>query len=241
MHSYLHHIGDFDKDTRHLTRIERSVYSDLIDLYYITESCLPDDIDFLCRKVIARTNEESTAVEQVLKEFFHQTPNGWYHVRCEEEIEKYKSIQSQKAAAGRASAEKRAEKLRKALEDSTAVQHPFNGTPTNHEPITNNHIKTPLSSSDDRRHPDYQTIIDLYHRILPSLPMVKLLTDKRKSSIRSCCNLKASYYGLDFWEAYFEQAGRSDFIMGRKTDWKADFDFLVTKGKFVKVLEGSYD
>lgn len=244
MHSYLHHIGDFDKDTRHLTRIERSVYSDLIDLYYITESCLPDDIDFLCRKVIARTNEESTAVEQVLKEFFHQTPNGWYHVRCEEEIEKYKSIQSQKAAAGRASAEKRAEKLRKALEDSTGVQHPFNGTPTNQEPITNNQIKTPSSSGDDKQakqQPDYQAIIDLYHRILPSLPMVKLLTDKRKASIRSCCSLKPSYIGLDFWEAYFEQASKSDFIMGRKTDWRADFDFLVTKSKFVKVLEGSYD
>jgi len=99
----------------------------------------------------------------------------------------------------------------------------------------------PSSSGDDRRHPDYQAIIDLYHKTLPNLPMVKLLTDKRKSAIRSCCNLKASYYGLDFWQAYFEQAGRSDFIMGRKTDWKADFDFLVTKGKFVKVLEGSYD
>jgi len=29
--------------------------------------------------------------------------------------------------------------------------------------------------------------------------------------------------------------------MGRKTDWKADFDFLITVSKFIKVLEGSYE
>ena len=102
-----------------------------------------------------------------------------------------------------------------------------------------------LSSSGDDKHekhnPDYQGIIDLYHKTLPSLPSVKLITEKRKSAMRSCCNLKPSYYGLDFWEAYFEQAGKSDFIMGRKTSWKADFDFLVTVSKFVKVLEGSYE
>lgn len=90
MKHYPHHIGAFDKATRHLTRIERSVYRDLIDLYYDTECRLTLDKNALCRRILARSNEESTAVEQVLNEFFTQTPTGWYHDRCEEEIEAYR-------------------------------------------------------------------------------------------------------------------------------------------------------
>jgi uncharacterized protein YdaU (DUF1376 family) len=118
MKYYQHHIGDFDKATRHLTRLERSVYRDLIELYYDTEQPLTLDRAALCRKIIARSNEESTAVEQVLNEFFTETPTGWYHERCESEIEKYRVNKAahwtrllrpeQKAALN---AERRAKKL----------------------------------------------------------------------------------------------------------------------------------
>ena len=76
MNYYPHHIGDFDKATRHLSRIERSVYRDMIEIYYDTESQLTLDIKSLCRIVLAKTNEELTAVEQVLNEFFNKTKNG---------------------------------------------------------------------------------------------------------------------------------------------------------------------
>jgi len=48
MNYYPHHIGDFNSATRHLTRIERSVYRDLIELYYDTEAPLSRDVDKLC-------------------------------------------------------------------------------------------------------------------------------------------------------------------------------------------------
>lgn len=118
MKYYQHHIGDFDRATRHLTRLERSVYRDLIELYYDTEQPLTLDRAALCRKIIARSNDESTAVEQVLNEFFTETPTGWYHERCESEIEKYQVNKAthwtrllrpeQKAALN---AERRAKKL----------------------------------------------------------------------------------------------------------------------------------
>ena len=148
MKHYPHHIGDFDKATRHLTRIERSVYRDLIDLYYDTEQRLTLDKAALCRRIIARSNEESTAVEQVLNEFFTETPTGWYHDRCESEIEAYQANTSQKAMAGKASAEAKRMKRLQALNDkSTAVEHPLNpvetavnGASTNHQPSTNQPI-----------------------------------------------------------------------------------------------------
>lgn len=158
MYYYSHHIGDFNNATRHLTRIERSVYRDLLELYYETEQPLALDQAALCRKIIARSNEEVTAVEQVLNEFFTETSTGWFHNRCEEEIEAFKSTVSAKSAAGRASAEKRRqekeEKLAKLNKEttkaqqnkngcSTDVQHQLDGCTTdeqltsNHEPLTN--------------------------------------------------------------------------------------------------------
>ncbi len=131
MKHYPHHIGDFDKATRHLTRIERSVYRDLIDLYYDTEQRLTLDQAALCRRIIARSNEESTAVQQVLNEFFTETPTGWYHDRCEHEIAAYHANTSQKAMAGKASAEaKRLKKLQALNEASTAFQQPLNSVET---------------------------------------------------------------------------------------------------------------
>lgn len=143
MKYYAHHIGDFDRATRHLSRIERSVYRDLIDLYYDTEQQLSLDVSVLCRRIIARTNEEATAVEQVLNEFFTQTPTGWYHGRCEEEIEIYRASSSQKSAAGKASAAKRAAKRQQAINGipttvATPVEQACNGSATNHEPLTIN-------------------------------------------------------------------------------------------------------
>lgn len=124
MKHYPHHIGDFDRATRHLTRIERSVYRDLIELYYDTEQQLTLDVNALCRRIIARTNEESTSVEQVLNEFFTKTPTGWYHARCEHEIEAYRANNSQRARAGKASAEaKRLKKLQAINGASTCVEH----------------------------------------------------------------------------------------------------------------------
>ena len=142
MRSYQHHIGDFNNATRHLDRIERSIYRDLIELYYDTEGPLPLDIPTICRRILARSNEESTVVERSLNEFFTQTPAGWYHDRCEAEIEKYRSSNSQRALAGKASAAKKAAKRQQALNgESTSVEFPLNGestVPQNHKPVTSN-------------------------------------------------------------------------------------------------------
>ena len=139
MKHYPHHIGDFDKETRHLTRIERSVYRDLIDLYYAKEQRLTLDMAALCRKIIARTDEESTAVEQVLNEFFEHTNTGWYHDRCEIEIAAYRANTSQKAMAGKASAEaKRLKKQQDLEKKSTAVELPLPDVETESQRLATN-------------------------------------------------------------------------------------------------------
>jgi uncharacterized protein YdaU (DUF1376 family) len=149
---YPHHIGDFDKATRHLTRIERSVYRDLIDLYYDTEQRLTLDQTALCRRIIARSNEESTAVQQVLNEFFTETPTGWYHDRCEHEIAAYHANSSQKAMAGKASAEaKRLKKLQALNGASTAVEQPLKTVETETQRnSTNQSTNQPINHQPNR-------------------------------------------------------------------------------------------
>ncbi len=224
MNHYPHHIGDFDRATRHLTRIERSVYRDLIELYYDTEQPLVLDVAWLCRKVIAHSNEEATAVEQVLNEFFTKTATGWYHTRCEEEIAAYRSNTSQKAMAGKASAEARRQKRLHALNgNSTDVEQPLNsdetksnGDPTNQEPRTINHsIGSPKGS---RLPPDWVLSEELTTWAKAERPDLDI--EKTADSFR------------DYWHGI-------PGAKGRKTDWPATWRNWVRSQR--KLQQGQAD
>jgi len=158
MHSYQHNIKTFNNATRHLTHVERALYRDLIELYYDTEQPLPArDIDALCRRVLARSDDEKTAVKCILDEFFVLTGDVYTHDYCDEVIDQYKRVQTSKAIAGKASAKARKEKAdrkkyqrrtkgqQKPADAPTPVEQPLNecSAPVcNHKPETINHITT---------------------------------------------------------------------------------------------------
>ncbi|MFA7269914.1 MAG: YdaU family protein [Sterolibacterium sp.] len=125
MKFYPHYISDFNGATRHLSRIERSIYRDLLDNYYDTELPLPLDLRVLCRLILAPTKQEKEALETVLSDFFQKTSQGWVHGRCESEIKKYHEMLNQKSLAGKASAAKRAFNSGAHFNSrSTVVEHP---------------------------------------------------------------------------------------------------------------------
>jgi len=108
MNHYPHHVGDFNNATRHLTRVERSLYRDLMDVYYDTEQPLPgDDFERLAKRVLARSDEEKTALQAVLNEFFSLENGVYRNARCDREIEKYQAIRDAASRAGKVSAQKR--------------------------------------------------------------------------------------------------------------------------------------
>lgn len=82
-------------------------------------------------------------------------------------------------------------------------------------------------------------IIDIYHVELPELPKVVAINEGRKRLIRAH-HLGIMESSIDNWRGYFRAVHRSDFLMGRKKDWRADFDFLLKPKTPIKVLEGSY-
>jgi uncharacterized protein YdaU (DUF1376 family) len=130
---YQHHIGDFNNATRHLSRIERSIYSDLLDLYYDTEKPLTSDFDKLARRILVEDSERG-ALREVLNEFFVAGEDGYHNERCDKEINAYQRM----AEGGKHGAAKRWAKPG----DSPPIaplSPPHAEGNANHEPITSNH------------------------------------------------------------------------------------------------------
>jgi len=90
----------------------------------------------------------------------------------------------------------------------------------------------------------YKKIIELYHRVLPELPAVMKLTQKRKSQIRQRFNEDMD--SLKKWENFFVFVKQSDFLMGRieptggRTLFRADIEWLTNATNFTKVAEDKY-
>jgi uncharacterized protein YdaU (DUF1376 family) len=130
VHYYQFNIGDYRRDTFHLTLLEHGAYRQLIDTYYLNEQPLPTDPAVVMRTHSARTKDEKAAVLMVLENFFLLTADGWIHKGCEKNIEKYR----EKSAKARVSAESRWSKR-----NADALQTQSKGN-ANHKPITNNSI-----------------------------------------------------------------------------------------------------
>lgn len=118
MNYWERHIGDYARDTAHLTMIEHGAYSLLLDRYYATERPIPaDQVHRLAR---ARTRDEKAAVDSVLAEFFVLIGGEWHHNRADREIEK---------ASGRINAAKENGKKGGRPRKQTETQEKPNGFP----------------------------------------------------------------------------------------------------------------
>ena len=87
MNYYERHIGDYLKDTAHLSLLEHGIYTRLLDVYYTRETAIP--ADQAARLIGARSKEEREAMDAVLAEFFVLVDGAFVQQRCEREIERY--------------------------------------------------------------------------------------------------------------------------------------------------------
>lgn len=101
-----------------------------------------------------------------------------------------------------------------------------------------------------------QAVIDLYHEILPELPVVRLQTKDRTRAIGKTWTwaltskkpggerrAETSEQALAWFRSYFERARENDFLMGRTprsgehANWRCDMDFLLTDRGMKHVIE----
>lgn len=96
MNYYERHLGDYAKDTLHLSMLEHGAYTLLMDRYYSTERGIPSEQVY--RVALARSKDEKAAVDSVLSEFFTLNDGVWVKGRIEEEIERYLSGEPEREA-----------------------------------------------------------------------------------------------------------------------------------------------
>ncbi len=85
----------------------------------------------------------------------------------------------------------------------------------------------------------FQQIVDMYHEICKSYPVLRKISANRKKAIAA----RWKEYGQDLntFRELFEKAEASPFLKGRNDrNWTADFNWLMNSGNMAKVLEGKY-
>lgn len=93
---YERHLGDYARDTGHLSMLEHGAYGLLLDRYYATEAPIPDAQVY--RIARASSKQERAAVDAVLAEFFHLVDGAWVNRRAAAEIERYQAAEPERSA-----------------------------------------------------------------------------------------------------------------------------------------------
>jgi uncharacterized protein YdaU (DUF1376 family) len=151
MHSYTRHLGDYAKDTKHLSLLEHGAYTVLMDWCYASERALPKDEGMLYRICGAFSKIEQAAVMSVLEEFFEATEDGWLQNRVEKELRKAheKSGKAKSAALARWNADA----LQTQSEgNADALQTQSEGNASRaRTPLSSSNIHNPVSKPARRR------------------------------------------------------------------------------------------
>ena len=187
MYYYQHHIGDYRKDTSHLSLVEHGIYRQLLDLYYITEKPLDKKS---IRLIGAKTDQEIATAELILNEFFEKKGTKYYHKRCDDEIQNYKS----KSLKASESSNKRWNNNKK-LRDANALQTQSERN-ANQEPITKNQEKTKISDN-------FSISENVKKWAKENNYTMSAIENHKKYFVVAC---KARGYEVEDWDAYFIKA-----------------------------------
>lgn len=116
--------------------------------------------------------------------------------------------------------------------DTNIVSSPIISNTNTKELNTNNKDNSPI-----RDYKDVDKVIEEYNRICKSLTKCMRATKKRRDKIAT----RLKDYTLDDFVKAFEMSEQSDFLSGRKTEWRASLDwFIQNEDNLAKVLEGRY-
>jgi uncharacterized protein YdaU (DUF1376 family) len=248
MHYYKFNIADYRKDTAHLSRLEHSIYRDLIDWYYLDEKPISSDIKIVSRRLRLEASEVESLLN-VLHDFFELREEGYYHGRIDDEIHAYHLLASTNRENGKKGGRPRNTETENnpVGSDWDASRNPTVTLTNNHKPlgyISPTEIVDAEASTTALDRVPYQKIIDLYHEVLPELRPVIKINSTRQANIRQ--RWKNDLPDLDEWRKYFEHVRRSPFLMGKSPPSQgrkvfiADIDFLINGTNAVKIAEGKY-
>ncbi len=141
MNYYRRHIGDYARDTRHLTLLEHGAYAMLMDIYYATEKGIPDsDAEKL---ICAKSKAERLATRAILKMFFKFHDGEWTQKRCADDIRTMKEIGDNARENGKKGGRPKTQKVPE-NNQCGSEKEPSGLAPNSHKPVAISHIPPPL-------------------------------------------------------------------------------------------------
>ncbi len=189
MNYYPHHIGDYRRDTAHLSLLEHGVYRQLLDTYYLSEHPIPRETEVVFRRLSARTEEEKKAVEIILSEFFVLTEDGWVQSRCDEEIREFQGKANRARDNGKLGGRpKKTKEVISGLSELTEEK-------ANHKPLTIN------------QEPKVKTLRPVVAEIFPHIQDRQLVNDWM--SVRKTKKAAITQTALDGFMNEVEKSGLS--------------------------------
>jgi uncharacterized protein YdaU (DUF1376 family) len=138
MHYYSFNIGDYRKDTIHLSRLEHGIYRDLIDWYYLEETPIPKETQSVIRRLRLASEEEKTALENVLSDFFMPSDVGFRHLRIDADIAEYHAQCEKNKVNGKKGGRPKGKKTQSVSSGLPVDTQTDARANPNQEPITNN-------------------------------------------------------------------------------------------------------
>lgn len=83
---------------------------------------------------------------------------------------------------------------------------------------------------------DFEEIVKIFNSVCVDLPVVEKISKTREKAIEN----RIKEFSLEQLGDVFRKVHESDFLSGRKTDWKANFDWIMNPTNFIKILEDTY-
>jgi uncharacterized protein YdaU (DUF1376 family) len=97
-------------------------------------------------------------------------------------------------------------------------------------------IKNTIEVKSQKTKIPFEEIIEIFNSVCVDLPRVEKITEPRKKLITN----RIKENSLEILGDVFKKVCESDFLSGRKSDWKASFDWIMNPTNFVKILEDNY-
>jgi len=86
----------------------------------------------------------------------------------------------------------------------------------------------------------HQEIINLYHEVLPEMAKIKSWPPTLQKILRTRWKEEPDRKNLAWWRSYFEYVRESPFLMGGKTDFIADLEWIIRPTNMTKIINGRY-
>jgi uncharacterized protein YdaU (DUF1376 family) len=253
MHYYQFNIGDYIKNTLHLSIEEDLAYRRLLDFYYDSEQPIPNDIPWVSR----RLRMSSDVIESVLNEFFVLTENGYTNHRADLEIASYHEYMAKQKANGmKGGRPKKTQTKPTANPDETQNNPKQEPLTINQEP--RNNIKEGKPSLSGTTFPPcpHTELLKLWAKHLPHLVQPRSWEGNRQANMRqrwiqagkpsaySPDGYKTTEDGLKWWDSFFGYIANDTSLAkgfeAKGRTWLPDLEWVVNATNFQKIIDGKY-